>query len=1580
MKILQILAAFLIFSVAASAQPRISYMIPDIGTTRFTTYMEIIGPHDKNGGFGADSLYLNNPGDGVRVRCANDADTNKVKIGPCVVSWNGRMISTHVFVMRDVVPNSADWQQLQPAYRIPIVVEVNGTRSNIDTFYIVRPWALGDITGNAERTLGAGTLGKRSRRGAMLVDSLVLAGSVNNQPSPYTVSVADCDPSTPGNQAYLPFTLLSVGQVRGLNGAQIHADANGANGGPGGGGGGGGYENAIASGSGTNGGDGYTGGGPGGSNVSIGSNQKRKPGVGSGEELGQNNANTKGSASLNGVVGGESYTSFENAGGGTGHPFGTAGKGCASNGSCNDDGGYGGGSGYQEGKRGAGGGFGSDGQAENGSRGAGKTHGNTSLVPLAGGSGGASGNPSGISNKSGAGGGGGGAMSIHATRLSNFDAYAYGHFTNRENTAGGAGSGGGIILGSRLANGAFGAVSAQPFPQDDAGILKGGDGRRRYDIRDVPLYAQYYNGPVSDTLSASLRRMKLLGYGNGNDIVVFWRGRDGQWQAGDTISNYGTSWVADVFFASKDSTFLISVAQRVPNPSSLPNATDPSWVLSQSASNIIRLFGPPVIDAPQTVVFDTAACPNTVLRDTIWVKNTGESPLEITTPTLAGAPGYTLVEPTVFPDTVAAFDQKAYVVTFTAQTGQLGPISATLSLPNNDTIAGHDPWVITLKTEVQKRDVKFVWRGTDTKDTVDYGPLCLGNAFTEDITIKTTSTIPTTLQSIRSQNVGVVIAAGTLPFVLVPPDGVRNMRLTVTARQLGQTIIPVEVFLAECSIPRILYVRFEGVMPSMEAIGTGQFSVTRVGTTKTVSIDVRNNGTSDLEIASLPAIAPPFTIVRATPAPPTVLAPGTSMSVQIAYTPTAAGDDTSVLVFTSERNARSCADTSLLVVSGSGVQSAIELSKVSSDLGTLQRCERKRDTVVVRNSGSTTITVLYPGFLNGPDASAFTMIDQPTQDVPLAPNETVSYIFEYNASGTTDGVKTAILSIRTDDPGYARIDVPISVQQVPLAITGPLVIDAGTTQLNTPLLTQVSYKNSSGADIRIVAVRSSAPAYTVTPQAVTIPSGSSQVFDVTFTPSASGMTSATLWFVYDAPCKDSFMVKVEGQGVNGVVNAPNAVSMGVVVNCEVKRDSVVYTNASTVPITLLSTTVQGADAPLISLTNTAGFLATPLAPGEARALTFTFDARQSSDGQKTATIVVQAQINNAPSTVLTQILGERRTALQGAPNEVVFGAIDIASTSQQRLTLYNSATVPVHITSMALKGTSGGVFAVSSSIPATVDPGSSLDVLVSFAPTAEQTYADSIVFTIDQPCADQRIVPLRGSGRLNIQVEIRMPKVVADPRAKNFSLPVAGYIVLGAPNANNISMQLSVKYTTSTFVARSVENGVITRNESVGGVTYLDMDLSGLSFTSSLDTLFNIIGDVTLGDVDSTTLEVVDAVLLLSGSQPNIRRYDGVLKLAICRQGDDRLVTSVGSLVLSVLPNPATSDVSITADVFEPGVHTIDVVSVTGDVIASTSWMHHASDLTYVMPTTVEALPSGVYQVVLTTPTRRRTMPLHIIH
>lgn len=198
----KIILLYIIINICLLKAQQISYTIPDIGSPGMNSYIEIIGPAGTTNNFGNNGIFPNNSGDNYRIDLVNAADNRKIVFGPMIVTWNGRMIASQAFVNQAITPNSEYWYNLTNEFRIPFRVYINGSYSNIDTFYIVKPFTFLNLPANTDRILGQQSLGVRSRRGAMIVNSMDLANSS------YSISMLDCDPIIPGNQAYLPFILL----------------------------------------------------------------------------------------------------------------------------------------------------------------------------------------------------------------------------------------------------------------------------------------------------------------------------------------------------------------------------------------------------------------------------------------------------------------------------------------------------------------------------------------------------------------------------------------------------------------------------------------------------------------------------------------------------------------------------------------------------------------------------------------------------------------------------------------------------------------------------------------------------------------------------------------------------------------------------------------------------------------------------------------------------------------------------------------------------------------------------------------------------------------------------------------------------------------------------------------------------------------------------------------------------------------------------------------------------------------------------------------------------------------------------
>jgi hypothetical protein len=491
----RLLSLSLLVAAPAAHSQTISYILPDAAPPGMAIYTEVIGPN-KVYNFGSDGINK------CRLELVEQSDASRITITPSVTSWEGRVVSQTIIVAPGAAPGA-----------VPIRLVTESGVSNIDTFYIVSPQRISS-TKNAGALGSGGDWGIRSRRNTLVVESLDLPeGS-------FTVSASDPDSLTPGNQAHLPFTLISVGDVRiagilSVNGKGIHGIA--------GGGGGGGRDNFP-------GGDGFTG----------GAGTQSKGGVGSGSD----GFEFDGGISLNqtaGAIGvGPRWWDDQGGGGGTGFQFGLSGIAGTwySEGGWNMPGGIGGGSGGGEKAGpdssfgGGGGGFKTAGESSgpwNGLNG-GNPYGNELLVPFCGGSGGAAGNQFG-DGRGGDGGAGGGAIHIISGTLVEISGRVTADGADGESTqgfhksgGGGAGSGGAIAITAPKTN-VCGELSAKGGKGGDAikkridGGLDGGDGGDGR-IRVVSFFKECEpENPQIFTANVALTERVLIGLTTPNEPV-----------------------------------------------------------------------------------------------------------------------------------------------------------------------------------------------------------------------------------------------------------------------------------------------------------------------------------------------------------------------------------------------------------------------------------------------------------------------------------------------------------------------------------------------------------------------------------------------------------------------------------------------------------------------------------------------------------------------------------------------------------------------------------------------------------------------------------------------------------------------------------------------------------------------------------------------------------------------------------------------------------------------------------------------------------------------------------------------------
>jgi len=632
-----ILLSVFCFAGSAFAQvPEISYITPDAGAKGMTISVEFIGPRDKFGNFGEDKLY--EPGE--KVRLLNESDSNYVVLGPSIVSWNGRLVQCMLLIREEATDRF-----------IPLVV-ANGTDvSQQINFAIVPPQPIGVRTGGG---VIAGGIGVRTSRGTMVVDSLILRNGA------YNVSTGDIDVVTPGNQGFLPLRILSKGPIR-LESATINVNgsdgANNASGGSGGVGGGGGGGGAISAG-----GAGFTGGGA----VAVKVDNNPKGGTGSGAA---NPNYFNGGFSLNGTRGGDGVefvgvSNDEGGGGGTGHPFGDGGY-SGVYGADSREGRFGAGSGAGQANSsnssnptfgGGGAGYATAGQKGGGGNGdnGGKVTGNPMIMPLAGGSGGGSGNVYyDVLRKANSGCGGGGGGAVELTSFATFSSPS-GNITAKggngsagstgflHNASGaGGGSGGAIVVSARDSIVIGTSSSAPSFVVDGGnGGAKGGgnsnaggaggQGRVRIDGRVSKLAGNTatgnffnstrdYNGVAVTEITGDKQSFVIHGYGrgwdganSGTELTIYYKYPSTGWRLVTTTTatatdpnSFTASWVTSSLprpTNPQDSVVFVVALQNNANGQTTTEFTrEPNYVMTHT-SGFIGKIGLPKIAVQDSII------------------------------------------------------------------------------------------------------------------------------------------------------------------------------------------------------------------------------------------------------------------------------------------------------------------------------------------------------------------------------------------------------------------------------------------------------------------------------------------------------------------------------------------------------------------------------------------------------------------------------------------------------------------------------------------------------------------------------------------------------------------------------------------------------------------------------------------------------------------------------------------------------------------------------------------------------------------------------------------------------------------
>jgi Abnormal spindle-like microcephaly-assoc'd, ASPM-SPD-2-Hydin len=523
-------------------------------------------------------------------------------------------------------------------------------------------------------------------------------------------------------------------------------------------------------------------------------------------------------------------------------------------------------------------------------------------------------------------------------------------------------------------------------------------------------------------------------------------------------------------------------------------------------------------------------------------------------------------------------------------------------------------------------------------------------------------------------------------------------------------------------------------------------------------VTITNDGRRSLTIEHIWVSSPDFEVTGISL--PLTLSPNSATSFSVIFHPTAAQSYTGYIHVACESRYRG-GDT--IVVTGTGVssgggQGGSQLSPSPSTLsfGSAAVGKTMTQSISVTNMGKENVTVSQVAASGtGFSVSGF------SGTTTLSAGQSLSLPVSF--SPTQPGSMTGSLKI-TSNATNSPTMIPLSGTGVESQLSvSPSSVNFGSVTTGKTSSQTVTISNSGTASLTITSVAVSGTGFSDPPTTLplTIPAGSSSTLPISFAPTAAGPFAGTLTLVNNS-ATPSVTVALSGTGTTAqtlqLSASPTSLSFGSIAAGTSATKTVTLTNTGTGSVLLSNDSVTGTGF-------TVSGMSMPMTLSAGQSTSFNVAFAPTASGSFSGAVSVTSNATNSPATIALSGSGVQ-SAIAISPASVSFGSLNTGQTSNQTVTISNSGTASLTITSASVSGT--GFKDSGIALPLAIPAGSSSAFTVSFEPTTAGTFAGTLTL-VNNSATPSVTVALSGTGTTAQTLQLS-----ASPTSLSFGSVAAG--------------------------------------------------------------------------------------------------------------------------------------------------------------------------------------------------------------
>jgi Abnormal spindle-like microcephaly-assoc'd, ASPM-SPD-2-Hydin/Protein of unknown function (DUF1573) len=416
---------------------------------------------------------------------------------------------------------------------------------------------------------------------------------------------------------------------------------------------------------------------------------------------------------------------------------------------------------------------------------------------------------------------------------------------------------------------------------------------------------------------------------------------------------------------------------------------------------------------------------------------------------------------------------------------------------------------------------------------------------------------------------------------------------------------------------------------------------------------------------------------------------------------------------------------------------SIDVSPSTISFGSLTVGQSASKTLTITNTGTKSLTVSGVSVAG----SGFTM---KSIALPMAlasgQSASVSTTFTAAASGAATG-KIMVSSTAPNSPVVVSLNATGVSKSSDLTVT-PSSLSFGSVTVGSESTQSVRLTNSGSSSMTVSAVSASGAGVSLSGLSfpVTLGAGASASLNAMFKPVAAGNVSGKLTVTSNAAnSPDAIGWTATGTASSSpqLTLIPSSVSFGDVPTGATTTQTIRLTNSGDSPLTISSVSENGTGMSVSGI-------ATPLSIAAGQSANLTASLKLTSAGAASGAIRIASNATGSPAQISWSATAQASVVKLGSsPAALSFGNVTMGTADTLQATIKNTGNSNATISRISISGT--GFSLNGSASNATLDPGQSLIVSVSFDPKAVGTGSGQLT-VISNASNSQLDVPLAGSG------------------------------------------------------------------------------------------------------------------------------------------------------------------------------------------------------------------------------------------